>query len=81
MFFFLEIEYNYILNGKLKNSHFEENTSVKVLKLDFFALFGSIKDNKGGDHLKGPRTYNLSVAFVCDRQSQIHTWVTYLANS
>ena len=34
------------------NSYFDENTFVKVLELDCFALFGSVNDNNSGDHLK-----------------------------
>lgn len=37
------------------NAYFKENTSVKILELDCFARFGSIQDNKSGDHLKGPQ--------------------------
>lgn len=35
-----------------QSAYFQENTSVKVLKLDCFDHLGSIQDNNGGDHLE-----------------------------
>lgn len=40
--------------GNLR-AYFQDNTSVKILKLDCFDHLGSIQDNNCGEHLKDER--------------------------